>query len=146
MILRSLAVSGVLARLAQAAVITNEPLITPAPVVRRDQIDPGSWSTSTCGYVDGDPKQARLAASPFACRADTQWSIWGFCLATETVVSHCGLAGACVDSHACSKGCGLTGKPVTTWTWYVSPSNLAIGESNMSLVLEAVHLSARRPC
>jgi hypothetical protein len=77
---------------------------------------------STCGYYNGDPSQARTADKGFNCRVDTSHGIWGFCPTTVISAVDCGLGAACIDSYACSNGCGSTDNPtLTTWTWYVWP-------------------------
>jgi hypothetical protein len=74
---------------------------------------------STCGFLDGRADQARTANPGFDCRVDTKNAIWGFCPTTVVVASDCGLAGACVDSHGCSTGCGIRSvSTITTFTWY----------------------------
>jgi len=80
---------------------------------------------STCGYLTGDPSLPRTANSGFNCRIDTSHGLWGFCPTSVISAVDCGLGGACVDSYACSKGCGYTNNPsMTTWTWYVSSDHL----------------------
>jgi hypothetical protein len=75
--------------------------------------------TSTCGYNNGDPSQPRTAGTGDSCRTDTLNSLWGFCPTTVIEATDCGLGGNCVDSHACTSGCGIFGNPsITTWTWY----------------------------
>ncbi len=79
---------------------------------------------STCGYLTGDPSHPRTADSGFNCRFDASHGLWGFCPTTVISAVDCGLGGACIDSYACSKGCGYTNNPsMTTWTWYISPSS-----------------------
>jgi hypothetical protein len=73
---------------------------------------------STCGYLNGDPKLIRTANSGYNCRVDTVHALWGFCPTTVIAATDCGLAAACVDSYACSNGCGkTTDLEATTWTW-----------------------------
>lgn len=73
---------------------------------------------STCGYFSGDPTKPRTANPGFNCRYDTANALWGFCPTTVILASDCGLAGNCIDSFTCSKGCGKTGIPgLTTFTW-----------------------------
>ena len=44
--------------------------------------------------------------------------LWGFCPTTVISASDCGLAGNCVDSHACTAGCGIKNvASITTFTW-----------------------------
>lgn len=77
---------------------------------------------STCGYLTGDPSKPRTANSGFDCREDTANSLWGFCPTTVISATDCGLAAACIDSFACSTGCGYTDNPsLTTFTWYAGP-------------------------
>jgi hypothetical protein len=77
---------------------------------------------STCGFLNGDASQPRTADAGFNCRVDTQNALWGFCPTTVIAATDCGLAGNCVDSSACKKGCGIVGNPsITTFTWYVRP-------------------------
>lgn len=75
---------------------------------------------STCGYLNGDPKLIRTANSGYNCRVDTVHALWGFCPTTVIAATDCGLAAACIDSYACSDGCGkTTDSKTTTWTWYL---------------------------
>jgi hypothetical protein len=75
---------------------------------------------STCGYGDGRADHPRTADAGVDCRVDTQKALWGFCPTTVIAASDCGLAGACVDNHACSTGCGIfADATVTTFYWYV---------------------------
>ena len=92
----------------------------PLPELKPRQVDTLTTFVSTCGYRNGDPSQIRTANSGFDCRVYTEYTIWGFCPTTISAVSNCGLAGSCVDAHACESGCGVLGNPsVTTFTWYV---------------------------
>lgn len=103
------------------------PTVTPPPLhnhpqgrtdLRRRQDD----DSETCGFHDGDPDRPRTAEDGFDCRIDTERGLWGFCPTTVIVASDCGLAGNCVDSHDCSRGCGIRGTSgITTFTWYVVP-------------------------
>ncbi|KAL2186964.1 hypothetical protein L209DRAFT_752781 [Thermothelomyces heterothallicus CBS 203.75] len=68
-------------------------------------------------YYSGDSSKARTAEPGFDIRIDLLHGLFGFCPTTVIAATDCGLGGACIDSFACSKGCGLTGDPVTTWTW-----------------------------
>jgi hypothetical protein len=73
---------------------------------------------TTCGYLDGDPKVVRTANSGYNCRVDTLHALWGFCPTSVIAATDCGLAAACIDSYACSDGCGkTTDLKATTWTW-----------------------------
>ncbi|KAK4133962.1 hypothetical protein BT67DRAFT_36474 [Trichocladium antarcticum] len=67
-------------------------------------------------FVGGDPAKTRTANSGFDCRVDILNGLWGFCPATVIAATDCGLAGSCVDSFSCSKGCGFTDMPLTTFT------------------------------
>ncbi|KFY54802.1 hypothetical protein V497_07460 [Pseudogymnoascus sp. VKM F-4516 (FW-969)] len=69
---------------------------------------------STCGYGEGRVDHPRTADIGFDCRVDIQKQIWGFCPTTVIAASDCGLAGACVDKHACSTGCGILGDSTVT--------------------------------
>lgn len=74
---------------------------------------------STCGFFEGDANIPRTAGPGFDCRVDTSVGLWGFCPTTVINARDCGLAGNCIDSHACTTGCGITGNPsVTTFHWY----------------------------
>ncbi|AEO59311.1 hypothetical protein MYCTH_2307514 [Thermothelomyces thermophilus ATCC 42464] len=68
-------------------------------------------------YYSGDSSKPRTAEPGFDIRIDLLHGLFGFCPTTVIAATDCGLGGACIDSFACSKGCGLTGDPVTTWTW-----------------------------
>lgn len=74
---------------------------------------------STCGYLNGNPEHIRTAESGYNCRIDTRNGLWGFCPTSVLAASDCGLAGSCVDSYGCSRGCGATDREeLTTFTWY----------------------------
>ncbi|KAF5000844.1 hypothetical protein FGRMN_1452 [Fusarium graminum] len=97
------------------------PAATKAPFPTRpsNHIEQRAISTelSTCGYLDGDPSKERTADSGYNCRVDTKNGLWGFCPTTVLTASDCGLAGSCIDNHACSDGCGMTdSKDLTTFT------------------------------
>lgn len=103
------------------------PTVTPKPVLyesleeygelrKRDSI---TTEMSTCGYLDGAPSGIRTANSGYDCRVDTAHGIWGFCPTTVLAATDCGLAGYCVDTGGCSKGCGTLydESTITTFTW-----------------------------
>ncbi|KFY78884.1 hypothetical protein V499_02037 [Pseudogymnoascus sp. VKM F-103] len=69
---------------------------------------------STCGFGEGRADHPRTADAGFDCRVDIQKQLWGFCPTTVIAASDCGLAGACVDNHACSTGCGISGDSTVT--------------------------------
>lgn len=72
---------------------------------------------TTCGYLNGSAAEPRTAGPGWDCRFDTAHGLWGFCPVTVIAATDCGLAGNCVDSHACTSGCGLTGiAGITTFT------------------------------
>ena len=84
-------------------------------------------SASACGYLNGNASQPRTANSGYDCRFDTKNAIWGFCPTTISIASDCGLAGGCVDAHACATGCGITDElSVTVFTWFVNLLTSAI--------------------
>jgi hypothetical protein len=68
-------------------------------------------------FASGDGSKPRTANSGYECRVDLLNDLWGFCPTTVIAATDCGLAGACVDSFDCSKGCGFTKAPLTTFTW-----------------------------
>lgn len=70
-------------------------------------------------FLGGDVSKTRTANPGYDCRIDLSAKLWGFCPTTVIAASDCGLAGSCVDNHACSKGCGFTNLDLTTFTWYV---------------------------
>ena len=70
-------------------------------------------------FLGGDVSKTRTANPGYDCRIDLSAKLWGFCPTTVIAASDCGLAGSCVDNHACSKGCGFTDQDLTTFTWYV---------------------------
>lgn len=72
-------------------------------------------------FLSGDSSRSRTANPEYDCRIDLSAKLWGFCPTTVIAASDCGLAGSCVDNHACSKGCGFTDQDLTTFTWYVQP-------------------------
>ncbi|KAM3498608.1 hypothetical protein MY10362_008086 [Beauveria mimosiformis] len=71
---------------------------------------------TTCGYLDGNPTHFRTANSGYNCRFDTANSLWGYCPTTVIRAVDCGLAGACIDQHDCTKGCGNLKGKLTTFT------------------------------
>ncbi|TQW02482.1 hypothetical protein IF2G_10082 [Cordyceps javanica] len=71
---------------------------------------------TTCGYLDGNPTRFRTANSGYNCRFDTANSLWGYCPTTVIRAVDCGLAGACIDRHDCTKGCGNLQGKLTTFT------------------------------
>lgn len=88
--------------------------LEPLHRLRRRQI---TSSSSTCGFLNGDPDQPRTAEPGFACRVDTLEALWGFCSTTIISASDCAFAANCIDSYLCANGCGKrTG--LTTVTWY----------------------------
>lgn len=97
---------------AHLAAGTNE---TQHLLVRSGEPDP----LTTCGYLDGNPTHYRTANSGYNCRFDTANSLWGFCPTTVIQAVDCGLAGACIDQHDCTKGCGNLQGKLTTFTWLV---------------------------
>lgn len=68
-------------------------------------------------FPTGDGSKPRTANAGFDCRVDLLHDLWGFCPSTVIAPTDCGLAGSCVDSFSCSKGCGFTDTPFTTFTW-----------------------------
>ncbi|KAL2129890.1 hypothetical protein VTI74DRAFT_7165 [Chaetomium olivicolor] len=67
-------------------------------------------------FSSGDGSKVRTANGGFDCRVDLLHDLWGFCPSTVIAATDCGLAGSCVDNFACSKGCGKTDQPLTTFT------------------------------
>ncbi|KAH6288729.1 hypothetical protein HBI39_214580 [Parastagonospora nodorum] len=76
----------------------------------------------TCGYSEGDPKNPRTADPGFDCRVDAKNGLWGFCPTTVALPVDCGLAGVCVDSHSCTKGCGRLTRRTDITTVSCDPS------------------------
>lgn len=70
-------------------------------------------------FLSGEVSKTRTANPGYDCRIDLGARLWGFCPTAVIAASDCGLAGSCVDNHACSKGCGYTNQDFTTFTWYV---------------------------
>ncbi|KAK1752857.1 hypothetical protein QBC47DRAFT_387255 [Echria macrotheca] len=91
-----------------AALTTASPV---APGLKRDALVT-RFSTI---FLSGDPSQSRTAEIGFDCRVDLDHTLWGFCPTSVGVASDCGLAGNCIDRHACSRGCGKGGG-LTTFT------------------------------
>ncbi|KAJ4397959.1 hypothetical protein N0V85_006410 [Neurospora sp. IMI 360204] len=58
-------------------------------------------------FLGGDSSKPKTASAGYAAQVDIINDIWGFC-PTSAPVQKCGLPGSCVDTHACSKGCGFT--------------------------------------
>ncbi|KAH9897599.1 hypothetical protein F4778DRAFT_744205 [Xylariomycetidae sp. FL2044] len=76
-----------------------------------------TMQVSTCGYRNGNPALSRTANPGFHCLVDITRGLWGFCPTTVISASDCGLWAACVDSYACSTGCGQMGTTgLTTWS------------------------------
>jgi hypothetical protein len=65
-------------------------------------------------FLTGDSTKPRTANAGYDCRVDLLHDLWGFCSIAAT---DCDLAGSCVDSFSCSRGCGLTDTSYTTFTW-----------------------------
>jgi hypothetical protein len=68
-------------------------------------------------FLTGDNTKPRTANAGYDCRVDLLHDLWGFCPSSVIAATDCGLAGSCVDSFSCSKGCGFTDTPYTTFTW-----------------------------
>lgn len=68
-------------------------------------------------FLTGDSTKPRTANAGYDCRVDLLHDLWGFCPSSVIAATDCGLAGSCVDSFSCSKGCGFTDTPYTTFTW-----------------------------
>jgi hypothetical protein len=66
-------------------------------------------------FLDGDASRTRTAESGFDIRVDVANSAWGFCGSDNP--GQCDMAGTCVDSFSCSKGCGFGNTALPTWTW-----------------------------
>ncbi len=112
-------------RLLSEAVVTLLSYKMPSPNSTFDFVELKKRQARThvgvCGFKDGDAKQPRTAAPGFDCRVDTQNALWGFCPQSVIAATDCGLAGGCVDSHDCSRGCGILGTPsITVFTWYAT--------------------------
>ncbi|KHE87566.1 hypothetical protein GE21DRAFT_1281687 [Neurospora crassa] len=67
-------------------------------------------------FLSGEVSKTRTANPGYDCRIDLGARLWGFCPTAVIAASDCGLAGSCVDNHACSKGCGYTNQDFTTFT------------------------------
>ncbi|EMD60896.1 hypothetical protein COCSADRAFT_192727 [Bipolaris sorokiniana ND90Pr] len=83
--------------------ITSPPLPPPTPAPSKRQ---AAGQVSTCGYVDGNPENPRIANPGYDCQFDTARGLWGFCSTTVTALSDCSLVGFCLDSNSCTTGCG----------------------------------------
>lgn len=106
---------GAIPKSTTAPTLRNNATGTPELELRKRQI---TTQLSTCGFYNGDPTRSRTADAGFNCRFDTLNGLWGFCPATVILATDCGLAGNCIDSFSCSRGCGKTGIPgLTTFTW-----------------------------
>lgn len=68
-------------------------------------------------FLDGDAARTRTASPRSDYRVDLLNDLWGPCPTTVASATDCGLAGSCVDSFACSDGCGFTKSSLTTFTW-----------------------------
>lgn len=66
-------------------------------------------------YDEGDPTKPRTAESGYDIRVDVPNSAFGFCAANNP--NQCDMAGVCVDSFTCSRGCGFGNTALKTWTW-----------------------------
>ncbi|KAK0653581.1 hypothetical protein QBC41DRAFT_387469 [Cercophora samala] len=67
-------------------------------------------------FSTGDASRVRTANNGSDCRVDLIHDLWGFCPTSVISATDCGLAGSCVDKHACSRGCGFTNAALTTFT------------------------------
>jgi hypothetical protein len=95
--------------------LSKQPSNTSFPDLQKRQ---SATTTTNCGYLNGDVALSRTAAAGWNCRFDTVHALWGFCPATVSAATDCGLAGNCVDSQFCTNGCGITGTSgITTFTW-----------------------------
>ena len=84
---------------------------------RRQAITPFLPPPMPTIFLNGDSSRPKTASAGYAAQVDIINDIWGFC-PTSAPVQKCGLPGSCVDSHACSKGCGFTDDsslPTITW-------------------------------
>lgn len=95
-----------------AAIVTGSPTVPHFAGQRREAL---TTRFSTI-WLSGDPSKSRTAEISFDARIDLDRSLWGFCPVSVFVASDCGLAGNCIDRHACSRGCGKGGG-LTTFTW-----------------------------
>jgi len=79
----------------------------------------GSYSFLTYAtiYNGGDGSRRRTAQPGYDIRVDVANGAWGFCGSNNP--GQCDMAGVCVDSFSCSRGCGFGfGNPgLKTWTW-----------------------------
>lgn len=82
-----------------------------------EAIDSSFWTArySTIFSV-GDASNSLVADSGFEYRVDLMNLLWGSCPSSVKAAAACGLAGACVDNFACSKGRGNL-RHSSTFTW-----------------------------
>lgn len=66
-------------------------------------------------FDHGDASRWRTAESGYDIRVDVANSAWGFCGSDDP--GQCDMAGVCVDSFSCSRGCGFGNTVLKTWTW-----------------------------
>ena len=66
-------------------------------------------------FDHGNPSWRRTAESGYDIRVDMANSAWGFCGSDNP--GQCDMAGVCVDSFSCSRGCGFGNTLLKTWTW-----------------------------
>lgn len=96
---------------------------------RRQAITPFLPPPMSTIFLDGDSSKPKTASAGYSAQIDIINDIWGFC-PTSAPVQKCGLPGSCVDSHACSNGCGFTDdSSLLTITWYVDSTLPEIPET-----------------
>ncbi|KAK5656061.1 hypothetical protein OQA88_5200 [Cercophora sp. LCS_1] len=96
-----------------ASQVTTGPAATPTTLIVQKRAPLVTRFSSI--FFSGDASKPRTAEVGFDARVDIDRSLWGFCPTSVLVASDCGLAGNCVDHHACSRGCGKGGG-LTTFT------------------------------
>ncbi|UNI22962.1 hypothetical protein JDV02_008805 [Purpureocillium takamizusanense] len=78
-----------------------KPVITPPPAFPLNPRGEYSALSSTCGYLNGDPRKPRFAPSGSACNWSSTY--WGFCATSD--LDKCTIYATCIDSYGCSGGC-----------------------------------------
>jgi hypothetical protein len=91
------------------------PIDGPTTLALDKRQETNGFITLSTVYKDGDASRPRTAESGYDIRVDVANSAWGFCGSNNP--NQCDMAGTCVDSFSCSRGCGFGNTYLDTWTW-----------------------------
>ncbi|SPQ24228.1 a0dff3bf-ce28-4154-a574-b1657f33762b [Thermothielavioides terrestris] len=90
------------------------PIDGPTTLALDKRQETNGFITLSTVYKDGDASRPRTAESGYDIRVDVANSAWGFCGSNNP--NQCDMAGTCVDSFSCSRGCGFGNTYLDTWT------------------------------